>query len=288
MGAYETLWETPGATFKRIADRFRERPSALPSDLVLREVAESTAEKALAAFKNRGVEHFNVAVHRSVDYPSSLRDASNPVELFYYLGDTNLIGSRGVSIVGSRSASEDGRRRARRLARALVEASYVVVSGLTRGIDSEAHLAAINHGGRTVAVIGTPLYAVYPPENEALQRRIAREHLLISQVPALAFENMSFRTQRGFFTERNATMSAFSMATIIVEAGETSGTLTQARAALAQGRKLLILDSCFQNSSLSWPHKYLKRGAIRVSSVEQVLEALEDVPASAPRRLESM
>lgn len=281
LGAYEALWEAPGATFKRIADRFRERPGALPSDLVPKEVAELTARQALEVFRKRGTEKFNVAVYQSFDYPRSLRDARNPIELVYYLGDTNLIGSRGVSIVGSRNPSEDGRRRARRLARALVDEGYVVVSGLARGIDSEAHLAAMEHGGRTVGVIGKPLYSFYPPENTELQRRIAREHLLISQVPALAFERMSFQAQRGLFAERNATMSAFSLATIIVEAGESSGTLTQARAALAQGRKLLILDSCFQNSALSWPKKFLKRGALRVSSIEQVKEILEDVSATA-------
>jgi DNA processing protein len=93
----------------------------------------------------------------------------------------------------------------------------------------------------------------YPPENRELQQQIADRHLVISQVPIVRYSQQHFRGKKHFFPERNVTMSALTEATIIVEAGETSGTLIQARHALKQKRTLFILDSCFQNPSLSWP-----------------------------------
>jgi DNA processing protein len=136
-------------------------------------------------------------------------------------------------------------------------------------VDTVAHETAIAEGGRTVAVIGTPLSHSYPKENIELQRRIAEEFLLISQVPVKRYERQDYRRNRLFFPERNVTMSALTEATIIVEAGETSGTLIQARAALHQGRKLFILDSCFRRG-LSWPQKYADKGAIRVVDYDDI------------------
>lgn len=111
-------------------------------------------------------------------------------------------------------------------------------------------------GGNTIAVIGTPLSHNYPKQNVKLQKKIRENFLLISQVPFQRYLDQDYRSNRIFFPERNITMSALTKATIIVEASDTSGTLTQARAALAQGRKLFILESCFQNPSISWPAKY--------------------------------
>lgn len=123
--------------------------------------------------------------------------------------------------------------------------------------------AAIEYGGRTIAVMGTPLSKVYPSENAELQRRLAEEFLVISQIPVKRYDRQDFRRNRSFFPERNVTMSALIEATIIVEAGETSGTLIQARAALHQGRKLLILDSAFRDQRLTWPARFAEKGAIR-------------------------
>ena len=94
--------------------------------------------------------------------------------------------------------------------------------------------------------------------------------LLISQVPIRRYEKQDYRCNRLFFPERNVTMSALTTATMIVEAGETSGTLIQARAALQQGRKLFILDSCFKNKGLTWPHSFASKGAIRVTDYDDI------------------
>jgi DNA processing protein len=178
-------------------------------------------------------------------------------------------------VVGTRKPTDTAIKQARRLGRALVERDFTVVSGLATGIDTAAHTAAIEADGRTVAVIGTPLGVYYPPENRELQNRIANDFLLISQVPVLRYAKQAVPQNRLFFPERNVTMSALTEATIIVEAGETSGTLTQARAALHQGRKLLILDSLFRRDDLTWPATYEQRGAIRVRDMDDIWKALD-------------
>ena len=156
----------------------------------------------------------------------------------------------------------------------LVEDDFTVVSGLAAGIDTMAHRTAMEEDGRTIAVIGTPLSHTYPHENAELQHRIAEEFLVVSQVPLKRYESQDYRFNRSFFPERNRTMSALTEATIIVEAGETSGTLIQARAALRQGRRLFILDSCFQNPDISWPSRFEAQGAIRVKDYDDIRYAL--------------
>jgi len=274
LGAYEALWLEKGATFKTLAERFAKDPSALPSDFVSVSAAEQAAAEALRLFKERGVHQFGVRINHAGDYPRKLRDARHPLELLYYQGAWELSEPRGIAIVGSRKASDDGVRRARRLARELVERNFTVVSGLAEGIDIAAHTSAIESGGRTIAVIGTPLGLYYPKGHRAVQDRIASEHLLISQVPVLRYERQAVPQNKLFFPERNVTMSALTEGTVIVEAGETSGTLTQARAALHQGRKLFILESCFHRSDITWPKRFEERGAVRVRSTDDIWSAL--------------
>ncbi len=279
LGAYEVLWSRPNMSFKKLAQLFRDHPDALPSELTEPREAAEMATQVLALLRDRGVQRFGLRIHRAGEYPLKLRDARDPVELLYYQGVWELAETRGVAIVGTREPSDDGRARARRLARALVKDGITVVSGLAAGIDTEAHTAAIEAGGKTVAVIGTPLGEVYPRENRALQEQISRSFLVISQVPVFRYAQQTPRFNRLFFPERNVTMSALTEATIIVEAGETSGTLIQARAAIDQGRKLFILDNCFHRG-LSWPEKYLARGAIRVRDYDDIRAALRhEAPA---------
>jgi DNA processing protein len=186
----------------------------------------------------------------------------NEVELkfapktLFVAGDTGILetGAR-VSLVGSRAASRDGLARAKKLARMLVERGVVVVSGLAKGIDAAAHLGTIEAGGKTVAVIGTPLNQCYPKENAELQARIMREHLCVSQFPA------GYPVQPKNFPIRNRTMALISDATVIVEAGETSGSLSQGWEALRLGRRLLIMKSLAESRTLKWPTEMVSYGA---------------------------
>jgi DNA processing protein len=274
LGAYEALWLEQGATFKTLADKFARDTDALPSEFVSAAQAEHCATQVFARLKSLGIDRFGIRIHHAGDYPQRLRDARYPVELLYYRGAWELAETRSVAVVGSRKASDQGIRRAAQLARDLVKRGFTVVSGLAEGIDTAAHRAALEHGGHTIAVVGTPLGHIYPKANAQLQEQIARDHLLISQVPLLRYEQQAVPQNRLFFPERNVTMSALTEATIIVEAGETSGTLIQARAAMHQGRKLFILDSCFERSDITWPEKYRKEGAIRVRSSDDIWAAL--------------
>jgi DNA processing protein len=274
MGAYEALWLEKGASFKIIAEKFAADPRALPSDFVPPVGADECAAEVLRVLKVQGVHRFGVRVNHAGDYPVRLRDARHPVELLYYQGAWELTETRSVAVVGTRKPTDDGIERAERLARELVKRKFTVVSGLAAGIDTAAHKAAIGAGGSTIAVIGTPLGSYYPRENRELQDQIAQDFLLISQVPVLRYRRAPVPQNRFFFLERNVTMSALTEATIIVEASETSGTLTQARAAFYQGRKLFILNSCFEREDLTWPARFETQGAIRVREPDDIWKAL--------------
>jgi DNA processing protein len=217
-----------------------------------------------------------VRVHGELEYPARLRDAAHPVELLYFTGSWDYVESRCLAVIGTRKPSAEGLRRVVKLVKMLVRDDWTIVSGLASGIDTVAHKTALENSGRTIAVIGTPVSETYPKENRDLQAEIARRFLVISQIPVARYEQQDFRANRAFFPERNVTMSALTKASIIVEASETSGTLTQARAALKQGRKLFILDSCFENPSITWPARFEEQGAIRVRDFEQIRDTLGD------------
>ncbi len=285
MGAYEWLWSQDDKdhkpSFKRLAALFDKNPGALPSELVSDEDAMACAHKVLERFRKNGVETFSVRFNGVGDYPEGLRDAEHPLEMLYYQGEWDLVYSpKRIAIVGTRSPSEDAIRRTRKLVSLLVRDGYTIVSGLAKGVDTVAHETTIEHGGETIAVIGTPLDQVYPKENAQLQQRIARDYLLISQVPVLLYASRSWMWNRGFFPERNVTMSALTQATVIVEAGETSGTLIQARAALAQKRKLFILENNFLKPGLTWPHRLAEKGAIRVRDIDDIRASLVETPSN--------
>jgi DNA processing protein len=273
VGAYEALWSERDASFKTLAERFAGNPGARPSDLVPGDEARRVAERVLAKLRKLGTR-FDVRIHGELEYPEKLRDATHPVELLYFQGTWELIWTRSVAVVGTRKPTAEGMARTRKLVRKLVQEGFTVVSGLAEGIDTAAHTAAIEVRGQTIAVIGTPLGHVYPKANAELQDRIARDYLLISQVPLERYESQNYRVNRFFFPERNKTMSAITEATIIVEAGETSGTLIQAKEALKQKRRLFILNSCFERGDLTWPARFEQEGAIRVRGYADIRREL--------------
>lgn len=192
-------------------------------------------------------------------------------------GDLALLERPCVAVVGTRDVSTAGAARTRRLARELVRAGVVIVSGLARGVDTVALETALEHGGRVAAVIGTPIDQAYPAENAALQETIYRDHLLISQFASGA------RVFRSNFPERNKLMAAISDATVIMEAGETSGTLHQAAECVRLERWLFIARSMVEDPRLTWPADFLKPDQGRVQPLDdtaQILAALGVAPAS--------
>jgi DNA processing protein len=272
LGAYEALWDEQSASFKSLAELFSKKAGSVPTDFVERSRASFYANDVHARLGDSGVKSYGVRVHGAGDYPERLRIADHPVELIYFQGWWELVNSpRSVAVVGTRKPTDDGLARTRKLVKSLLADDFTIVSGLASGVDTAAHSTAIELGGRTIAVLGTPLTKVYPAANAKLQYEIAKNHLLISQVPVKRYSNQKNPVSNNFFfPERNITMSALTDATIIVEAGETSGTLVQARHALKQGRKVFILDSNFRNKNLKWPKTFEDRGAIRVTDYDDI------------------
>lgn len=203
-------------------------------------------------------------------YPSRLA-ATGDAPLFLFVRQhENVLDLQSISIVGTRRPSDEGRGRARRLAYLLARRGMAICSGLALGIDEEAHLGALEAGGITIGVLGTPITRVSPKEHAALQERVGFVGALVSQFhPASATLPLCFPL-------RNATMSGLSLGTVVIEASETSGALVQARKALQQQRKLFIPKSAVDNPTLRWPKRYAAHGGAYVfGTLDELIEVLE-------------
>lgn len=275
IGAFEALWASSISSFKQLREKLIESDENSLSKLIDCSMSKKFYEEAIQRLHSAGIDNFGVRIEGTIDYPNKLHDADYPLVLFYYQGIWDLIFTKGLAVVGTRKPSDEALKRTKKLVKGLVKEGFTIYSGLATGIDTVAHRTAIDSGGKTIAVIGTPLWMRYPKENAELQNQIAKNYLLISQVPIVSYQSKNINFNRMFFPERNKTMAALSEATIIVEAGDTSGTLIQAKAALKQNRKVFILNSNFENTKLLWPHKLLKLGAIRVYDIEDILKGLQ-------------
>jgi len=190
----------------------------------------------------------------------------------YYAGDISLLRRPCVSIVGTRDVSPSGIAATEWVVRALVKAGIVIVSGLAYGVDAVAHKTAIAAGGKTIAVIGTPLDKATPSENARLQEVIYRDHLLISQFPS------GSTTFPANFPVRNRLMATLSDATVVIEAKDKSGTLHQAAECTRIGRPLFIAKPLAESLEITWPKDFLKYDTCftleRVSQItEKVLKS---------------
>jgi DNA processing protein len=198
-------------------------------------------------------------------------EQENAPNALYAAGDTSILeeGAR-VSIVGGRKPSAAGLCRASELAALVVDRGIVVVSGLARGIDTAAHTAAIRQGGRTIAVLGTPLDQVLPRQNAGLQDQIMRDHLALSPFA------VGQLVRRKSFLIQNWTMALISDATVIIEAADTSRSLCQGWEALRLGRPLFLVRSLTENPSLRWPAEMLHYGAAILSdhTIEELFDSL--------------
>lgn len=230
-----------------------------------------------ANFKNAKITFSNlkstdeVVKRGNEDYPPLLQRTEQAPRFLYLRGNKSLLyEERTVALVGSRKASAESKENTRRLAIALGRNGITIISGLARGIDVAAHKAALDNGYNTIAVIGTNLNQYYPNENKGVQMEIERRGLVVSQFSPAS------KTQRWFFPLRNGVMSGLSLATIIMEAGETSGALKQADFALKQRREVLIPENVLKMKTITWPAKYVSRGAKEVKSPKHVLEILAE------------
>lgn len=201
-------------------------------------------------------------------YPNLLLKTEEAPAYLFLKGDISLLNEKSICVVGSRNASNESLKKTEALVKSLIKRNIVVNAGLAKGIDTATHNTALYNGGKTIAVIGTPINQFYPKENKDLQVDISKKGLLVSQFPPCNPVN------RWNFPTRNGVMSGISVATVIMEAGETSGALKQADYALKQGRTVLIPKSAVDSSLITWPKKYIERGAHQFANLKEVLQTL--------------
>ena len=204
------------------------------------------------------------------EYPASLRQVADPPPVIFVRGVLDARDDLAVAIVGTRRATAYGRAVAERLASELAAAGVTVVSGLAKGVDTAAHQAAVDAGGRTLAVLGNGLDQVYPPENTRLAKRIVdgQAGALVSEfAPGVPPDAVNF-------PRRNRIISGLSTATLIVEAGERSGALITADFALEQGRDVLVVPGPIFSPTSAGVNELLKQGATPVTCTEDVLRVL--------------
>ncbi|MGW7070056.1 DNA-processing protein DprA [Streptomyces sp. NPDC054855] len=251
-----------------------ESPSARKAVTVLR---QALLEQPLSTHLNRIEDELGQAAKVGAqlvtvlddDYPANLRTVPDLPPFLFYRGKLDHeADSRSVAVVGTRDASDMGLSRARRVARELSEAGFVISSGLARGVDTEAHRTALHFDRRTVAVIGTGITRCYPKENQGLAEEVANRGLLVSQFWP------SRPPGRDTFPRRNHVTSGISLGSVVIEASSTSGAKMQARIASEQGRHVLLLQSLVDTQP--WARKMVDaQRATAVSEPEQMIDILD-------------
>ncbi len=209
------------------------------------------------------------------EYPPSLAAITDPPYLLYIRGSLVAADANSVALVGSRHCTDYGRRVAARLASGLVRAGVTVISGLARGIDGAAHRAALEAGGRTLAVLAGGLSRIYPPEHADLAREVEASGALLTE------SKMEQEPLAGLFPVRNRIISGLSKVVVLIEAAEKSGALITAHHAADQGRTVMAVPGSVEAASSGGVHDLIRKGAVLCRGVEDILEELHGVSAMA-------
>ena len=216
-------------------------------------------------------------------YPTALAAIADPPPVLWLRGDPEALRAPAVAIVGSRAGSSYARDVGRELGSGLARHGVTVVSGLARGVDSAAHRGALVAAGRTVAVLGSGVDIVYPPEHSGLAHDVARRGALLSELPP------GTAPKPAHFPQRNRLISGLSLAVVVVEASVRSGSLITARLALEQGREVMAVPGNVLSGRNRGAHALLKDGAKVVEDVDDILEeirpaglGIRETPAAGP------
>ena len=223
-------------------------------------------------------QNIEILVNGSPKYPKRLTEIYDPPSILFAQGGIGEADSLAIAIVGTRHASRYGLQTAERLATGLSFAGFTIVSGLARGIDAAAHRAALKAGGRTIAVLGSGLLNLYPPENAELASEIAHQGAVVS-------EYLPHQPPKsGAFPQRNRIVTGLSLGVIVVEAAERSGALISARLADEQGREVFAVPGRIDSRGSRGCHALIRDGARLVESVDDVLDELG--PMATPTQME--
>jgi DNA processing protein len=228
---------------------------------------EAERERARGEFERAEAVGARLVTVLDNDYPANLRLIVNLPPFLFVRGTLRRDDARSVAVVGTRRPSAEGIRRARKLARALAEGQVTVLSGMALGIDAAAHEAALQAGGRTVAVLGTGILRTYPKEHAQLAERILERGALVSQ-----FWPSQAPTQYTF-PRRNVVTSGLGQGTVVIEASSTSGAKMQARLAWEHGKQVFLLRTLV--TAQPWAQKFVAQGkAVEVPDTETILRGL--------------
>jgi len=267
--------------FMRLVDRFGSPAQVLDASSDALKSIPGLSEKIVANLKNvcdrdaskqiaARIAQLGWAVlfQDSPDYPPLLAQAVDRPPLLFRVGDPIDTDDKLIGIVGTRHATEGGRRFAHRLAADLARAGITVVSGMAEGIDSAAHRGALEGGGKTIAVWGTPLDQVYPASNRGLAEQIRNQGAIYSEyLPGV-------ESSASNFPERNRIISGLSEGVIVIEAGKKSGALITAQSALDQGRELMAVPGPPDAPKSIGTNQLIKQGARLLTCVDDVFEEI--------------
>lgn len=265
FGSLEPAWSAPETEL---------RASGLDAS-----VARSIAEHRGGIDPQREIDRVRAAgltvlTWHDADYPALLREIDDLPPILYFKG--TLLPEQTVTIVGTRRPTAYGREVASHLAGELAEAGLTIVSGMARGIDGVAHRAALEAGGRTIAVMGSGLDVIYPPEHAKLAQDIVANGALISEYP------LGTKPDARHFPRRNRLLSGLSVATLVVEAGEGSGTLSTVKFALEQNREVLCVPGSIYSPASKLTNKLIQEGAKPILDVKDILDEVRpDLPQHA-------
>jgi len=252
--------------------------AAAPADLrqvpgigaeLTRRIAVARTEIDVQAEMDRcAAEGISILAENMPEYPRSLREIHDPPGILFVRGEIRPTDALAVAIVGSRHATHYGLTMAERLAGSLARSGITVVSGLARGIDGAAHRGALAAGGRTLAVLGSGLANIYPPEHAELAAEVAKSGAVISEMPP------DSPPVGGAFPQRNRIISGLSLGVLVVEASTNSGALITARHAMEQGREVYAVPGRIDNRLSRGCHRLIRDGAKLVETVDDILEEL--------------
>ncbi len=235
---------------------------------------EIDAEREIALCQQHDLA---IITPQHAEFPPLLQEIPDPPGVLFSRGHWQEDDQLAIALVGTRRASHYGLRQAERLAMGLAHAGVTVISGLARGIDAAAHRAALRAGGRTIAVLGSGLLNVYPPEHVELAQAIGQAGAVLSELPPLQ------KPMSGTFPMRNRLISGLALGVVVVEAAQRSGALISASHAAEQGREVFAVPGPIDSPVSHGCHRLIRDGARLVESVDDILDELGPLAQSLPR-----
>lgn len=268
-------------TFRKLVNHFGSPERALSASADEIRALSGISEKVIAEFgsfpwRAFAEQEIAKAAKAGIDiitaddpaFPDSLKDTPDPPLYLYVKGLLQPSDRNAVALVGTRKPTHYGKTITHRIAYEIASLGYTIVSGMARGIDTQAHKGALSAKGRTIAVLGSGIDIAYPPENAGLMDEISRNGAVVTE------NAFGTKPESGYFPARNRIISGFSLGTVIIEAAEDSGSLITAKYTLDQGRRLYAVPGNIGSPTSKGTNSLIKEGAMLVESAADVLDDL--------------